>query len=42
MNSKILSERNVIDIYKNGIITVLAGDPVANASGKYIRVRATI
>jgi len=42
MDAEVLAEGNVIDVYKNGILAIPASDPIANAPGKYIRVRATV
>jgi hypothetical protein len=42
VNSEVRSKRYVIDVYENGVLTEAAGDPIANATGKYIRVRATV
>jgi hypothetical protein len=42
MNSEILPEWNIVDVYENGLLAKVSGDPVPNAPGKQIRVRAAV
>jgi hypothetical protein len=38
VNPEIRPERYVIDVYENGIFPKAGDKPIANASGKYVRV----
>jgi hypothetical protein len=42
VNSEILPKWNAIDVYENGLLAKVAGDPIPKAPGKHIRVRATV
>jgi hypothetical protein len=42
VNSEILPKGYAIDVYENGLLAKVAGDPIPNAPGKHIRVRATV
>jgi hypothetical protein len=42
VNSEIRPKGYVIDVYENGVFAEASGKPIANASGKHVRVRATV
>ena len=42
VHPKVRPKRNAVHVYKNGIFSEVGGKPIANASGKYIRVRPAV
>jgi hypothetical protein len=42
LRAEIDAERNIIDIHKNGVVTVLARQPVPNSPGHRVRIGSSI